>query len=63
MGERIAAFPQATVRSDRASMYDGWGHPLADALRIEMRHGIAVLETGREGAERFAAGEGRGGVQ
>jgi enoyl-CoA hydratase len=61
MGERIAAFPQATVRSDRASMYDGWGHPLDEALRIEMRHGVDVLETGRAGAERFAAGEGRGG--
>ena len=61
LGGRIAAFPQATVRSDRASMYDGWGHPLDDALRIEMRHGVGVLETGRAGAERFAAGEGRGG--
>jgi enoyl-CoA hydratase len=61
MGELIAGFPQATVRSDRASLYDGWGHPLDEALRIEMRHGVGVLETGRAGAERFAAGEGRGG--
>jgi enoyl-CoA hydratase len=61
LGERIAAFPQATVRSDRASMYDGWGHPLDEALRIEMRHGLGVIETGRDGAERFKAGEGRGG--
>jgi enoyl-CoA hydratase len=62
LGKRIAAFPQATVRSDRASMYDGWGHPIDEALRIEMRHGLGVIETGRDGAERFKAGEGRGGT-
>jgi enoyl-CoA hydratase len=62
IGEHIAAFPQATVRSDRASMYAGWGHPLDEAMRIEMRYGVDVLETGRAGAERFASGEGRGGA-
>jgi enoyl-CoA hydratase len=62
MGELIAGFPQATVRSDRASMYNGWGRPLDEALRIEMQHGVGVLETGRAGAERFAAGAGRGGA-
>jgi enoyl-CoA hydratase len=61
LGERLAAFPQPTVLSDRASVYEGWGHPLAEALAIEMRHGLAVVETGREGAERFRAGAGRGG--
>src|SRR3954447_962463 len=39
LGERIAGFPQATVRSDRLSVYEGWGLPLADALGVEMRHG------------------------
>lgn len=62
LGARIAAFPQATVRSDRASAYDGWGHPLSEALQIEMRHGLGVLETGRAGAEEFKAGAGRGGA-
>jgi enoyl-CoA hydratase len=62
MGELIASFPQPTVRSDRASMYDGWGHPIDEALKIEMRHGVDVLETGRAGAERFASGAGRGGA-
>jgi enoyl-CoA hydratase len=62
LGERLASYPQATMRSDRLSVYEGWGHPLEEALRIEMRHGLAVVEEGRAGAQRFAAGEGRGGA-
>src|SRR4051794_4560765 len=61
LGTRLASYPQATMRSDRLSMYDGWGHPLAEALRVEMQHGLAVVEEGRQGALRFAGGEGRGG--
>jgi enoyl-CoA hydratase len=62
LGSRLASYPQATMRSDRLSMYEGWGHPLEEALRIEMQHGLAVVEEGRKGAERFAAGDGRGGA-
>jgi enoyl-CoA hydratase len=62
LGERIAAFPQPTVLSDRASVYDGWGRPLAEALAVECRHGLGVLAVGRDGAQRFAGGEGRGGA-
>jgi enoyl-CoA hydratase len=62
LGERLATFPQATMLSDRASVYAGWGLPLADALAVEMRLGLAVVEEGRAGAKRFAAGEGRGGA-
>ena len=62
LGQRLASYPQATMRSDRLSVYEGWGHPLEDALRIEMRHGLTVIEEGRQGAERFAGGEGRGGA-
>jgi enoyl-CoA hydratase len=62
LGTRLASYPQATMRSDRQSLYDGWGHPLDEALAIEMRHGLAVIEEGRQGAQRFAAGEGRGGA-
>ena len=61
LGEGLAAVPQATMRSDRASVYAGWGHPVEEALAIEMRFGLAVVEEGRLGAQRFAAGEGRGG--
>jgi enoyl-CoA hydratase len=61
LGEQIAAFPQETMLSDRRSVYDGWGLLLREALTVEMRYGLEVVEVGRRGAERFAAGEGRGG--
>lgn len=61
MAELIASFPQETVRTDRAAVYDGLGEPEAAGLRIEAWHGRRALETAREGAERFAAGAGRGG--
>jgi enoyl-CoA hydratase len=60
-GEQLAAFPQETMLSDRRSVYDGWGRPLAEALELEMRYGAQVLGVGAAGAARFVAGEGRGG--
>ena len=59
--ESIASFPQETVRTDRASVYDGLGKSLEDGMRIEAWHGSRSLSTGYEGAQRFAEGEGRGG--
>jgi enoyl-CoA hydratase len=61
-GETIAGFPQRTVRTDRAAVYDGLGEPLEQGLKIEAWHGRRALETAMEGADRFAAGEGRGGA-
>ncbi|MFI7402403.1 crotonase/enoyl-CoA hydratase family protein [Streptomyces sp. NPDC049541] len=57
----IARFPQACLRSDRASVLaqDGLDEPAA--MRGELRHGTGVLAEGLEGAARFAAGAGRGG--
>jgi enoyl-CoA hydratase len=60
MAEQLAAYPQETMLSDRRSMYDGYGHPLSEALDIEARYGAEVLLVGRAGAQRFARGEGRG---
>ena len=62
LAEQIASFPQQTLLSDRRSVYDGWGLSLDDALDVERRHGIAVLDVARQGAERFAGGAGRGGA-
>ena len=62
LGRRLAEFPQETMLSDRRSVYDGWGLPRDDALALEMRYGLAVVDVGRQGAERFAAGAGRGGA-
>jgi enoyl-CoA hydratase len=60
---RLAAYPQATMLSDRASVYAGYGLSLDEALEVEMRLGMEVLAVGRDGARRFADGEGRGGAE
>jgi enoyl-CoA hydratase len=61
LGRRLAEFPQETMLSDRRSVYDGWGLPLDQALQLEMRYGLEVLDVGARGAARFAGGAGRGG--
>jgi len=62
VAERIAAFPQRTMLSDRRSAIEGSTLPLAEGLELEKRLGLESVRTGIEGAARFAAGEGRGGV-
>jgi len=62
LAEQIASFPQATLRSDRAAVLGGLGLPLADGLALERSLGIEVLDVARDGARRFAAGEGRHGA-
>lgn len=62
LAELIAQFPQETVRTDRAAVYDGLGEPLESGLKIEAWHGSRAMETAMEGADRFAGGEGRGGT-
>jgi enoyl-CoA hydratase/carnithine racemase len=59
--ERLAAFPQETMLSDRRAALEGLGEPLADGLALEHRLGREVLEVAARGAARFAAGEGRHG--
>jgi enoyl-CoA hydratase len=61
LAELLASHPQPTMLSDRASVYDGYGLDLADALALEGRYGIEVLRDAETGADRFASGEGRGG--
>jgi enoyl-CoA hydratase len=55
LAETLAAFPQATLRSDRLAAIEGRG------LDHEARLGRDSLAAGLEGARRFAGGEGRGG--
>jgi enoyl-CoA hydratase len=59
----LARFPQRCLRSDRLSAYEQRGLVLEDALRNEFRRGVEVIRSGetREGAARFASGEGRHG--
>jgi len=61
LAERLAAFPQETMLSDRRAALEGAGLPLAEGLELERRLGREVLHVAARGAARFAAGEGRGG--
>ena len=61
MAEGLASFPQQTMLSDRRAALEGFGLPLADALRLEAELGAKSAATGVAGATRFAQGEGRGG--
>ena len=62
LAAEIARFPQACVRSDRASVYAALGTPLPDGLAGEFGFGQQVLGDAVSGAARFASGEGRGGA-
>jgi enoyl-CoA hydratase len=64
LAKQIAAFPQLCMKSDRMSSYKQWDLPLDDALRDEALAGIDVIKSGetRDGAARFASGEGRHGT-
>jgi enoyl-CoA hydratase len=59
----LAAFPQACLRSDRASVLDAEGLAQEAALASEFGYGRAALATGQAaaGANRFTAGTGRHG--
>ncbi|WP_030346966.1 crotonase/enoyl-CoA hydratase family protein [Streptomyces sp. NRRL S-1022] len=58
----VARFPQACLRSDRASVLDQEGLDERTAMLGELRHGAGVLAQSAEGAARFAAGAGRHGA-
>ena len=61
--EELAALPQVCMRNDRQSAIAQWHLPVADALLIETRLGLASLASGEalDGAARFTRGAGRGG--
>ncbi|MFC9529903.1 MULTISPECIES: crotonase/enoyl-CoA hydratase family protein [unclassified Streptomyces] len=61
LAERIADFPQACMRGDRASVLDQAGQDEEVAMVGELRYGTAVLEESLKGAARFASGAGRHG--
>jgi len=63
LAAEIARLPQTCLRSDRSSVYEQWDLEYGAAMANEFAHGMATLQSGesRAGAERFAAGKGRGG--
>jgi enoyl-CoA hydratase len=63
LAAKLAAFPQACLRSDRASALDQEGLSETAALASEFTHGREALASEAfAGAARFAAGEGRHGT-
>ncbi len=59
----LARLPQDCLRNDRMSLLAGEGRTVEDAMRNELRLGLASLAAGAaEGAARFAAGAGRHGA-
>jgi enoyl-CoA hydratase len=61
LAARLAEFPQACMRSDRASVLAQWGRSEPEAMATEFTHGLAVLAEASTGVSRFAAGAGRHG--
>lgn len=61
IAEGLARFPQTTMLSDRRAALEGAGLPLEEGLALEARLGREALQEAIRGAQRFAAGEGRGG--
>ena len=61
LAHQLAAFPQATLRADRASALAAEGLPLQQALLQEWAGGRECLADALRGASRFAAGQGRHG--
>jgi enoyl-CoA hydratase len=57
----LARFPQECLRGDRLAAVEGMDLPFDQALAREFERGLRSLAGGREGAGRFAAGEGRHG--
>lgn len=62
LAEGLARFPQQTMLADRRSAIEGQGLSLADGLALESKAGPETFAVALAGAQRFAAGEGRGGA-
>jgi enoyl-CoA hydratase len=62
LAQGLARFPQKTMLADRRAAIEGLGLPLADGLALEAQAGPETFSDALAGAQRFAAGEGRGGA-
>ena len=62
LAHQIAAFPQIAMRSDRRSVYEQDGNPLAVAIMREAELSLEARRVEAErGAQQFASGAGRHG--
>ncbi len=55
LAEQIAAFPQAAMLADRASVFASLGQPIDAAMSAEFERGLPALGEGLAGARRFTA--------
>jgi enoyl-CoA hydratase len=62
LAHQLAALPQLCLRQDRTSLLQQWGMGFGQAMANEWQHGKVSLSEAVEGAQRFAAGEGRHGA-
>src|ERR1700722_4362068 len=62
LANNLARFPQRTMLADRQAAIDGLGMTLEQGLALESRAGPETYLDAVSGAQRFAAGEGRGGA-
>lgn len=60
---QIASYPQACMRSDRKSIYLGCDLPIDQAMELEFRLGMEVINGSelREGVNKFSQGMGKHG--
>ena len=62
IAEALARFPQDTMLADRRAAIEGIGLTFDEGLALESGSSAPTQETAWHGAQRFAAGEGRGGA-
>ena len=64
LAARIAEFPQFCLRSDREAVYRGFDREFTQALELEFRLGMNVIESGEaaSGGLRFMKGDGKHGA-
>ena len=61
LAHELSRFPQRCLREDRLSLIQQQGRQDAEALAVELEHGLRSLEEVQPGLERFRQGAGRHG--
>jgi enoyl-CoA hydratase len=61
LAHELTRFPQRCLREDRLSLIQQQGRQDADALAVELEHGLRSLEEVQPGLTRFRQGAGRHG--
>jgi len=64
LAEEIARHPQRCMRGDRHSAIEQWGMTEEQAMKNELQHGLATIQSGETatGAQQFQDGAGRHGT-